>query len=90
MMTRTNADDVETVHAAPPKRRKSKPLPPAPAGAERWISVDEFRALIGVSRFTLWNLRKRGACPPAHRITENLIRFRLSEVEAWLNARPTA
>lgn len=90
MMTRTNTDGVETAHATPLKRRKSKPLPPAPAGAERWISVAEFQSLIGVSRFTVWNMRKRGACPPAHQITPNLIRFKLSEVESWLASRPTA
>ena len=47
-------------------------------------------ALLGVSRPTLWAWRREGRFPEALRIGPNSIRWRESDIRAWLANRPAA
>jgi len=55
-----------------------------PLSAERWTSVDEVTAHLGVSRDTIYRWIDAKALP-AHRIGR-LWKFKLSEVDAWVRA----
>jgi excisionase family DNA binding protein len=55
-----------------------------PLSAERWASVDEVTAHLGVSRDTIYRWIEAKALP-AHRIGR-LWKFKLSEVDAWVRA----
>lgn len=48
--------------------------------SDRWLSVDEIAAHLGVSRDTVYNWIKKGM--PATKIGK-LWKFKLSEVDAW-------
>lgn len=55
-----------------------------PLSAERWASVDEVTAHLGVSRDTIYRwIEAKGL--PAHRIGR-LWKFKLSEVDDWVRA----
>ena len=47
---------------------------------ERWLSVDEIAAHLGVSKDTIYNWIKKGM--PAHKIGK-LWKFKASEVDQW-------
>jgi excisionase family DNA binding protein len=53
-----------------------------PLSAERWTSVDEVTAHLGVSRDTIYRWIEAKALP-AHRIGR-LWKFKLSEIDAWV------
>ena len=53
-----------------------------PLSAERWSSVDEVTAHLGVSRDTIYRWIEARALP-AHRIGR-LWKFKLSEIDAWV------
>jgi excisionase family DNA binding protein len=55
-----------------------------PLSAERWSSVDEVTAHLGVSRDTIYRWIEARALP-AHRIGR-LWKFKLSEIDAWVRA----
>ena len=55
-----------------------------PLSAERWSSVDEVTAHLGVSRDTVYRWIEARALP-AHRIGR-LWKFKLSEIDAWVLA----
>jgi excisionase family DNA binding protein len=55
-----------------------------PLSAERWTSVDEVTAHLGVSRDTIYRWIEAKALP-AHRIGR-LWKFKLSEIDAWVLA----
>jgi excisionase family DNA binding protein len=51
---------------------------------ERWVGVDEVAAHLGVARDSVYRwVEKRGL--PARRVGR-LLRFKLSEVDAWVQA----
>lgn len=55
--------------------------------ADRWLSVDEIAAHLGVSRDTVYKWIKRKDLP-AHK-TGRLWKFRVDEVDAWVRAERT-
>lgn len=60
------------------------------AGLPSLLTQAEVLALLGVSRPTLWAWRRDGRFPGAVRIGPNSIRWRESDVRAWLANRPSA
>lgn len=53
---------------------------------DRLLTVEELALYLGVPRATVYAWRSRGEGPPGYRIGK-FVRFRLSEVEAWLETR---
>lgn len=51
---------------------------------ERWVGVDEVAAHLGVARDSVYRWAESKGLP-AHRVGR-LLRFRLSEVNAWVEA----
>ena len=51
---------------------------------EPLLHEKEVRALLGVSRSTLWRMGKRGVIKPI-RISRNVVRYKRHEVAAFLN-----
>ena len=52
--------------------------------AERWVSVDEVAAHLGVNKDSVYRWIERKGLP-AHRVGR-LFRFKLSEVDEWVRA----
>ncbi len=51
------------------------------------LSVDELAAYLGVTRAVIYqNRHRRGDLPPAIKVGRHL-RFRLDDVQAWLDAK---
>ena len=56
---------------------------------DRILTLDEVLERIGVSNTTLWRMEGRGDFPARRRISPNRVGWLASEVEAWIQARPT-
>ena len=56
---------------------------------DRIMLTNEVLERIGVSNTTLWRLEKRGEFPARRRISPNRVGWLASEVEAWIQERPT-
>jgi excisionase family DNA binding protein len=68
------------------QRAQKKREPVAiPAGASTWISVDQLSALLGIPKGTLYQWSSKGVGPPTYRAGRRL-RYRLDQVEAWVEA----
>lgn len=52
-----------------------------------WMGTDEFCAIVGKARSTVEGARSRGSDAPPHYKCGKRIRYRRSEVAAWLQAR---
>jgi len=52
-----------------------------------WMGTDEFCAIVGKSRSTVESERSRGTDGPPHYKVGKRIRYRRTEVKAWLDAR---
>jgi predicted DNA-binding transcriptional regulator AlpA len=52
-----------------------------------WISPTRAAATAGITTKTLQNLAKRGDGPPIYRFSQKIVRYRESEVIAWINSR---
>lgn len=50
------------------------------------LTAEECAAYLKISLQTLYDWRYRGIGPPAHKVGKYL-RFRLSEVDAWIDAQ---
>lgn len=62
------------------------PVTAVPSVDAAWlITANQLAALLGVSIRTLWRLRRTGKVPPPVRIG-SCIRWRIEEVQAWLDA----
>jgi excisionase family DNA binding protein len=57
--------------------------------AEELLTVEELCDLLKVTRSALYGMRYTRTAPPAIKIGRQL-RFRRSDVEAWIAARPAA
>jgi excisionase family DNA binding protein len=53
---------------------------------ERLMTLAEVARYLGVSRHTLYDWRVRHLGPPGYRVGRH-VRYRLSEVDAWLEER---
>lgn len=52
------------------------------------LSWTQVRALVPLSRGTVWALRRKGDFPQPVRISSNRIAWRLSDVNEWIENRP--
>jgi excisionase family DNA binding protein len=55
---------------------------PVPNTSERWLSVDEIAAHLGISAVTIYRWLEKGGIP-AHRVGK-LWKFKRDEVDAWV------
>lgn len=56
----------------------------------RYIRKPEAAAITGLSEVTLWRLEKKGDFPKRRQLTPHSVGYLLSEVLAWMDARPNA
>ena len=73
------------------KKKKGKEISQAvsqPAAALEWLNDPQVAALFGVTKRMLRLWRRRGL--PYHKPTKKIIRYRKSEVEAWMDASRVA
>ena len=56
---------------------------------EKLVGPKELAQHLGVSVANLHQMRKRGQIPPAIFLTPQRLRWRLSDVDAWIAALPT-
>lgn len=52
---------------------------------ERLLKFESVAGMVGLSRTTLWRLEKVGAFPLRVKVTSRCVRWRLSEIHAWMN-----
>ena len=57
---------------------------------ERLIAEPECRAISGLSRAQRWRLERSGKFPRRLRLGPHTVRWRLSEILAWIADLPTA
>ena len=60
------------------------PFQPPAADADRWLSVDDIAAYVGVKRDTIYKWISRRTMP-AHKVGR-LWKFRKQEVDAWVRS----
>ena len=57
------------------------------------LNLAEVKAAVGLSKSQIYRAMRKGAFPVACKMTEGLrgsVRWKRSEVEAWINSRPRA
>lgn len=54
------------------------------------LTVDDVLQTLGISRTTLWEMRRRGEFPEAVRLGARALRWRREDIDNWLADRPTA
>ena len=69
-------------NTAPTATATSKGMP----GADRLLDVSEVAAALGISKSSVYSMRYVGEAPPAIKLG-NRLRWRRSDVEAWLAAQ---
>ncbi|MEZ1435429.1 AlpA family phage regulatory protein [Pseudomonas shirazica] len=52
---------------------------------ERLLKFESVCGMVGLSRTTLWRLEKVGAFPRRIKVTSRCVRWRHSEVKAWID-----
>ncbi|MCH8820481.1 MAG: AlpA family transcriptional regulator [Acidobacteria bacterium] len=57
---------------------------------DRLLRCDEVVAMVGLSRPTLWRLQKLRRFPQRLQVGPNSVRWRESEILAWIQSRPAA
>lgn len=69
--------------------RKSHPIPPPSPDADdlKFLRPMDVCALLGISRPTLWRLRRAGSFPHPTALSQRSIGWRRAEVEAWIASR---
>jgi prophage regulatory protein len=55
----------------------------------RFLRQREVLKLVGVSRPTLWDWRRRGFFPAPRRLGPNTIGWLVEDVKEWMESRPT-
>ena len=64
---------------------------PAPSQPERQIlRVADLQARLGLSRTTIWRLRRAGEFPQPIRLSANTVGWPAHLIDEWLTARPKA
>ena len=74
------ADPAETVKDVLTALRRKPPVPRA------WLSLQECAAYCGVAEQTMSSYVRRGIAPPSILLSRNARRFRLVDVDAWMQA----
>jgi prophage regulatory protein len=85
------------VFAMSPKRR-SPPVRPAedslgeatPYVTEKLIKLGELCKLLDMARSTIYHLKKEGRFPEPIKVGDRAVRWRLSDIRAWQDARAMA
>lgn len=78
-----------TTAPAPAPVQATQPSPPAPAALPNpLMTAEEVSAYLVIPVATLYAWRSRGQGPVGHRVGRHL-RYRLSDVDAWLNDQPS-
>ena len=57
---------------------------------ERLLTRGEVEHMVGLRRSALYQLLRDGEFPKPYRATGKAVRWRLTEVQAWIAARPRA
>lgn len=57
---------------------------------DRLLRVDEVTRITGLARSTIYKMMDSGTFPRPLRVGERAVRWRESDVVAWLESRPTA
>lgn len=57
---------------------------------DRFVREAECRAITGLSRSTRWRLSRTGDFPKPIRVSENIVAWRLSAIQKWMEARAAA
>jgi len=57
---------------------------------DRLLRRSEVIEIVGLSRPTLWRLEKLGKFPRPLQVGPNSVRWRESEIQAWIKSRPIA
>lgn len=69
-----------------PKRRTLKQNTPLASSPEPFVDINAVARHLGVARQTVENWKCAGKKLPTHRITRKVVRYRLSEIDAWVAA----
>jgi prophage regulatory protein len=73
--------------------RRSVVSPPSPvlpsvaASRPRLLRVKEVASFCGLSRATIWRLRRSGEFPPCYRVTAHTVVWRAEEIDGWIQSR---
>ncbi len=59
-----------------------------PSPQDRLLTTQEVVAMVGMHRVTLYRLRKAGLFPEPVRAGMSAIRYKLSDIERWIDSRP--
>lgn len=77
-----------TTTAPAPSTIQPEPVTAAPALPNPLMTAEEVSAYLVIPVATLYAWRSRNQGPVGHRVGRHL-RYRLSDVDAWLNAQPS-
>jgi predicted DNA-binding transcriptional regulator AlpA len=58
--------------------------------ANRYVTEAAAAHLLGVSYRTLYRMAERGEGPPRLKLSDRMVRYRLADIEAWVNERAGA
>ena len=58
--------------------------------SDYYLSQAEAIRLTGLSRTTIFRMRRAGEFPPPRQLTKNRIGYLASDITAWQNSRPPA
>ena len=72
------------------KYPKTIPLSPDEFKANRFVTEAGAAALLGVSHMTLRRMDLRGEGPPRLKLSDRMVRYRLADIEAWVEERARA
>lgn len=62
----------------------------ARTATDRLLTRAEVERLVGLRRSAIYSLMRAGKFPLPLKISGNAVRWRLSEIEAWIDALPRA
>jgi prophage regulatory protein len=57
---------------------------------DRFLRLSEVERVTGLSRTSLWRLRRAGAFPKGYAISPNTRRWLASEIHAWIRSKLTS
>jgi prophage regulatory protein len=55
---------------------------------DRLLSLREVATMLGLSRVSVWQLRRSGSFPTGRRLTTNRLAWLRSDLLAWIESRP--